>query len=115
MRSTDREDGTRPVPAPPGRVTVDACLAPLIPAFLAHRRAEITSMRAAIVAGDVAEVRRLAHRMKGVGGTYGFEQVTAVAGDVERAAATGAMAAAVHGLDVLQRYLDEVRIDVDPA
>ena len=55
---------------------VERAILDLIPAFLNNRRREVESLRHALVLGDFELVRHLGHRMRGVGGSYGFEYIT---------------------------------------
>ena len=57
-------------------VTVAKDLEDLIPTFMKNRNKELETLRAALAAGDMAQLRQLGHRMKGVGTSYGFEQVS---------------------------------------
>jgi HPt (histidine-containing phosphotransfer) domain-containing protein len=82
----------------------------LIPRFLAHRRRELEELRAAIACNDAQTVRRLGHGLKGVGGGYGFDEITRIGGDMERAAGEGRMAAAQSLVRELADYLDSVEI-----
>jgi HPt (histidine-containing phosphotransfer) domain-containing protein len=59
-------------------VTVAKDLEDLIPTFMKNRHKEIETLRAALAAGDMEQLRQLGHRMKGVGTSYGFEQVSAL-------------------------------------
>jgi HPt (histidine-containing phosphotransfer) domain-containing protein len=55
---------------------VERAILDLIPSFLDNRRRELESLRHAQQTGDFELVRHLGHRMRGVGGSYGFEYVT---------------------------------------
>ncbi len=55
---------------------VEGAILDLIPSFLNNRRGELESLRHAQQTGDFELVRHLGHRMRGVGGSYGFEYVT---------------------------------------
>src|SRR5207237_5352138 len=55
---------------------VERAILELIPAFLNNRQREVESLRHALASGDFELVRQLGHRMRGVGGSYGFEYVT---------------------------------------
>jgi hypothetical protein len=55
-------------------------------------------------------VRRIGHGLKGVGGGYGFDEITRIGAELERAGRDGRLAAA-HGLvEALAEYLDTVEI-----
>jgi len=70
-------------------VTVAKDLEDLIPTFMKNRAAELETLRAALAAGDLEQLRQLGHRMKGVGTSYGFEQVSVLGRQIEDGAKAG--------------------------
>lgn len=68
-------------------VTLTRDFEDLIPLFVANRRKELESLRSALAAGRYDQLRRLGHRMKGLGSTYGFERVSILGGLIEEGAA----------------------------
>lgn len=60
----------------PITVVVAKDLEDLIPTFMTNRTKELGTLRVALDAGDMAQLRQLGHRMKGVGNSYGFEQIS---------------------------------------
>jgi HPt (histidine-containing phosphotransfer) domain-containing protein len=82
----------------------------LIPRFLAHRRRELDELRAALACSDADSVRRIGHGLKGVGGGYGFDEITRIGADLERAGREGRLAAAHAMVEALAEYLDTVEI-----
>jgi HPt (histidine-containing phosphotransfer) domain-containing protein len=91
-------------------VLVSDELRELIPRFLAHRRRELDELAAALACSDAETVRRLGHGLKGVGGGYGFDEITRIGDDLERAAREGRLAAAQALVRELADYLDTVEI-----
>ena len=75
--------------APAGRhsATPDPALADLMPAYLARRAEDARLLRAALEAGDFAAIARIAHRLKGLGSTYGHDSISATGRALEAAAA----------------------------
>jgi len=67
----------------PISVTVAKDLEDLIPTFMKNRHKELETLRAAVAAGDMEQLRQLGHRMKGVGNSYGFEQVSVLGKQIE--------------------------------
>ena len=67
----------------PITVSVAKDLEDLIPTFMKNRHKEIETLRAALAAGDMEQLRQLGHRMKGVGNSYGFEQVSTLGKQLE--------------------------------
>lgn len=68
------------------KVTVSKDLEDLIPVFMSNRHKEVQTLGAALSAGDFEQLRQLGHRMKGVGNSYGFEQISLFGKRVEEAA-----------------------------
>ncbi|MGR3174525.1 MAG: PAS domain S-box protein [Candidatus Scalindua sp.] len=64
----------------------DADLVELIDAFAAGLEADVESMRKALENGGHDGLRRLAHQMKGAGGSYGYPMLTEAAKTIEEAA-----------------------------
>ena len=64
-------------------VVVAKDLEDLIPTFMTNRTKELETLRVALGAGDMEQLRQLGHRMKGVGSSYGFEQVSALGKQIE--------------------------------
>ena len=87
--------------------------ADLIPSFLENRRHDVVAMLEALDRGDFATVENLGHGMKGAGGSWGFEGVTDIGADLERAAGSADNEASRKSVDELTRYLDRVEIVYD--
>ena len=75
--------------AQPIVVTVAKDLEDLIPTFMKNRSTEVETLRAALAAGDLEQMRQLGHRMKGVGNSYGFEKVSTLGKQIEDGAKAG--------------------------
>ncbi len=67
----------------PITVAVAKDLEDLVPTFLKNRAKELETLRAALAAGDLEQLRQLGHRMKGVGNSYGFENVSTLGKRIE--------------------------------
>lgn len=65
---------------------VQSAVDALRPNYLARRREDLDTLKAALGGGDLAAVRRIAHRIAGSAATYGFAALTDAARDVEAAA-----------------------------
>jgi PAS domain S-box-containing protein len=92
------------------RIKVDGDLRDLVPEFLAHKRADIGSIQQAISVADYKTLGHIGHKMKGEGGSYGFDAVTALGAVLERAALDQDLATARHTLDEFAAYLDSVDV-----
>ena len=91
-------------------VTVAKDLADLIPSFMRNRHKELEVLRAALAGSDFEELRRLGHRMKGAGSSYGFDLVSTIGKTIEDAAKSGDSAAIGSSLDTYEDYLARVEI-----
>ena len=91
-------------------VEVDEDLSDLIPGFLTHKRDDIATIFEAVARRDYAEIGRIAHRIKGEGGSYGFESMTDLGRSLEQAAATRDDGAVTTLARQLLNYMDRVEI-----
>lgn len=91
-------------------VSIDASFEPLVPKFMTNRKKEVVVMQEALTAKDFDTVRKVAHGMKGAGGSYGFDRITDMAAVVEQAAKTGDASTIERDLPALGSYLDRVKV-----
>jgi CheY-like chemotaxis protein/HPt (histidine-containing phosphotransfer) domain-containing protein len=128
IRAADLARGASPTPMiamtafDPGPVSDDSTtaydevriddpeIAPLVPEFLAHRRAEIGAFRQWLTRGDLGSIQAAAHKMKGTGRGYGLTIVSRLGGDLEEAAHHQDRATIARLIDELDEYLQRVRI-----
>jgi CheY-like chemotaxis protein/HPt (histidine-containing phosphotransfer) domain-containing protein len=92
------------------RIEVDADLRDLVPGFLEHKRADTGTIRAAIDRADYATISQIGHKMKGEGGSYGFDAVTDMGATLERAALDKDLATVRHTLEAFTEYLESVDV-----
>jgi HPt (histidine-containing phosphotransfer) domain-containing protein len=84
-------------------VTVAKDLEDLIPTFMTNRNKEVETLRTALGAGDMEQLRQLGHRMKGVGNSYGFELISVLGKQIE----DGARSRDLPGLEArIREYKD---------
>lgn len=57
----------------------------MLEAYVRHLPEVGTRLREASRAADWAAARKIVHRLRGTGGSYGFPRITEVAGECERA------------------------------
>ena len=91
-------------------VRADPYMAQHIPRFLENRRGEIVRMRDAIHADDLAIVASMGHKLKGSGGTYGFDSLSALGARLERAATRDDESGLLRIVDELAWYLEHVHV-----
>jgi len=89
-------------------VEVNEDLGDLIPGFLAHKRADVSTILRAIARRDYAEIARVAHRLKGDGGSYGFDTIAELGRSLEVAASARNDGAAITLVRQLLNYIDDV-------
>jgi signal transduction histidine kinase/CheY-like chemotaxis protein/HPt (histidine-containing phosphotransfer) domain-containing protein len=71
------------------RVTVEEGMEEAVPAYLEKRRRDLPLYQAALAANDFDSIKSMSHKMKGTGESYGFPQLTEIAGVLEQAAGRG--------------------------
>ena len=91
-------------------VRADPYMAQHIPRFLENRRGEIDLMRDAAKTGDLATVASIGHKLKGSGGTYGFDSLTALGARLEHAAIKNDESGLLRIVDELAWYLEHVHV-----
>jgi HPt (histidine-containing phosphotransfer) domain-containing protein len=91
-------------------VNVDMELEDLIPGFLENRRGDVNRLRSALAEGDFDTIRVLGHSMKGSGGGYGFDAITAIGREIEDAARARDSEAIARCVEQLADYLDRVEV-----
>lgn len=67
-------------------LSADPDLAELVDLFIAELPERLAQLHHLLEAGNLVDLARFAHQLKGAGGSYGFPQVTPVAADLERLA-----------------------------
>lgn len=94
-------------------VTIDRDLEDLIPGFMQRRREDVASLRASLSAGRWEDIRISGHSMKGTGGGYGFEEISAIGAALETAATTRDEAETSRLIERLEQYLDDVVVEFE--
>ncbi len=93
-------------------VFVDEELADLIPEFLENRRRDVETITRLVQQGKHEELTRLGHTMKGVGGSYGFAEISEIGRGIEEASALGDRDAIATLCERLAAYLAGVAVQV---
>ena len=92
------------------KVKVGKDIADLIPVFMKNRKKELDALRVALAAADFEQLRQLGHRMKGVGNSYGFTNVSTLGKYIEDGARSGDRAALQARISEYDEYLSKVEI-----
>jgi HPt (histidine-containing phosphotransfer) domain-containing protein len=96
-------------------VNVDESLSDLIPGFLERKRADIQSIIDATPRHDYDTIGHAAHRLKGEGGSYGFDAMTQLGRLLERAVANRDDVAIMKLAHELQDYVNHVEVVFHPS
>lgn len=96
--------------AKPLRVSVDPDLSDIMDRYLEIRREELALIRQAHAEGNLEQVRFLAHRLKGTGGSYGLDELTRLGRDIESAARQEQLREADALIGELEDYLSRLEV-----
>ena len=91
-------------------VAVDAALLDMVPKLFSALLDDTRTMRCALEEGDFESIRSLGHAVKGCGGGYGFEVITRIGADIERAALSRDHAGIHACLDELNAYVARIEV-----
>lgn len=92
-------------------VQVNRELESLVPRFLGNCARHAAELREAIAQSDLDAVRRIGHSLRGVGGGYGFPEITRLGAIIESAAQAGNLTAADAAITELAMYLDAIQVE----
>ena len=96
-------------------VQVDPDLSDLVPGFLAHKRDDLRAILDALPRNDNDVIMHLAHRIRGDGGSYGFDRMTEVGRVMEQAARSRDSAAVSRLAEELLNWLDRIEVVYQPS
>ncbi|MCS6320421.1 MAG: response regulator, partial [Nitrospira sp.] len=82
----------------------------LMPEFLEHRRQELAQLKAALDRLDFETIQDIGHGLKGAGGTYGLDAISAYGRALEAAAMRGSVSGIREELDALRRFLERLQL-----
>jgi HPt (histidine-containing phosphotransfer) domain-containing protein len=91
-------------------VRIDRDLSDLIPGFMARKRQDVDVIRTAADASNHVALGELGHKIKGEGGSYGFDGISKIGTKLELAAKAQDPIEARRQADRLLEYLDSVEI-----
>lgn len=94
----------------PAVLHVNMELVTLMPGFLEHRRQDVIQLAEASRREDFEMVREIGHGLKGAGGTYGLEAITAYGRSLEEAASRHDGPAVQEILERLRRFLHRIQL-----
>jgi HPt (histidine-containing phosphotransfer) domain-containing protein len=97
-------------PAEPVVLQVSGEFESLMPGFLEHRRQELVQIADALDRGEFETIREIGHGLKGTGGTYGLEAISAYGRALETAAGQKDGVCVREALHRLTRFLERLQL-----
>ncbi len=95
-------------------IEVDPDLIELIPDFLTRKQIDLQSLNEALANRDLAAIAALGHRIKGEGGSFGFDVVSEIGAALEAAGKQGDSESAHRLVADLSEYLKKIEIVEGP-
>lgn len=96
-------------------VRIDEVLRHLIPMYLRSRRQDLVQLEAALLVEDYQSILYVAHVLKGNGLAFGFERLSLLARELEKAALKQKAQLIRHLLAEIESYLDRVHVEFVPG
>jgi HPt (histidine-containing phosphotransfer) domain-containing protein len=91
-------------------VEIDSDVEPIVPEFLENRKKDCQLIGLLLEADSFSEIRTLGHRMKGAGGSYGFDDISIIGEVMEEAALSEDRETISNSVLRLSAYLERVRV-----
>lgn len=89
---------------------IDRELMPVVPEYLAYRQQDCAEIERLLDSGAMETILALGHRLKGSGGSFGFDEITAIGEALELAARAPDVAGVKAAVARLERYLARVSV-----
>jgi hypothetical protein len=93
------------------RIKIEKELSGLVPRFLANCERDAGILVNAIAQSDLDTARKIGHSLKGVGGGYGFDDITRLGAAIESAAKAGDAKAALAAAHEFRDFLKAVQVE----
>lgn len=94
----------------PITVEVDSEVQSIVPAFLDNRRQDCLTISSLLEGEAFSEISKLGHRMKGSGGSYGFNDISRIGEVIEKAALAADKETISNAILQLSSYLERVTV-----
>lgn len=92
-------------------VTVDKDLEDIVPNFMKNRNKDIIELKALLAAEDYSSIEKIAHKVAGSSGGYGFDQLGKIAKEIELKAMSGETGPIPSLIENFQAYVENVQIE----
>lgn len=94
----------------PITVEIDSEVQSIVPAFLDNRRRDCLTICSLLEGEAFREISALGHRMKGSGGSYGFDDISRIGEVIEKAAHATDKKTISNAILQLSSYLERVTV-----
>jgi HPt (histidine-containing phosphotransfer) domain-containing protein len=91
-------------------VEIDQELMPVVPEYLENRHLDCAEIEQLLGTGGMESIQVLGHRMKGSGGSFGFDEISIIGEDLELAAQITDVEGIKSAVVRLERYLARVSV-----
>ena len=95
----------------PIRIRIEEGMEDVVPGYLEKRRNDIDVYRESLSSSSFDAIQKLAHKMKGTGGGYGFPELTDLGGAMESAAMRSDATALAQYIEEFSQYLENVVLE----
>ena len=95
-------------------VEVDPDLIDLIPDFLTRKRADLAKLQEAAASGDLVTIATIGHKIKGEGGSFGFDTMSEIGAALEASGKQGDRETARRMVADLAEYLGKIDVVEGP-
>jgi len=92
------------------RVEIDQELMPVVPNYLEKRLSDCAEIGHLLATGRMEYIQIMGHRMKGSGGSFGFEEISVIGEELESAAQITDADAIRSAVGRLEEYLKHVSV-----
>lgn len=91
-------------------VEIDSEVQSIVPEFLDNRKKDCFMIDSLLKNNSFSEIRTLGHRMKGSGGSYGFDEISVIGEIIEEASLAGDKETISRAVMRLSGYLEHVSV-----
>jgi len=92
------------------QVEIDQELEPVVPEYLEKRLRDCTEIEGLLASGGMDQIQFMGHRMKGSGGSFGFDEISEIGEALETAARAADAEGVRSAVGRLERYLARVSV-----
>ena len=96
------------------RVEVEPDLIDLIPDFLTRKQVDLQTLEGALESGDFTTIAALGHKIKGEGGSFGFDAISEISAALEATAKKSDRESARQLVTDLSDYLKKIEVVEGP-